>query len=215
VGDVAIAPQNMVTTSLSDWAGTSVDGVLGSDVLGRFGAFELNLAKQTLTFPGPEGPPPTSNTLTVGKPGATPPAALLTGNSVVDVPMTIVGAPGTISAFTNVTVTGHGPYAFVVGTGSPFSAMSAATAFSLGIPDHGTGVAPGGIGCTASSVPVLAATPVGIGSYTQTLSTMRGVIIAGTKRAGISGMLGLDFLDVPGIVIVDYADANLALVAAS
>jgi hypothetical protein len=111
-------------------------------------------------------------------------------------------------------VTGHGPYAFVVGTGSPFSAMSAGTAFGLSIPDNGTGVAPGGVGCTGS-VPVLVATALAAGSYTQTVSTMRGVTIQGTKRAGITGTLGLDFLGVPGIIVVDYANANLALVAPS
>ena len=214
VGDVAIASQDMVSTSLSDWAGESVDGVLGSDVLGRFAAFELNLTKETLTFLGPEGPPPTSNSISVGKLGATPPSVLLGGKTVVDVPLTIVEAPGTISVFKTVTLNAQGSYAFAVGTGSPFSAMSAGTASSLHIADNGTGVAPGGIGCTGS-VPILEATPVATGLYSQTLSTMRRVTIAGIKRAGITGTLGLDFLGVPGIIVVDYANANLALLSAS
>jgi Aspartyl protease len=210
VSDVAIAAQDMVSAPLNDWSGQSVDGVLGSDVLGRFGAVKLDLPKEMLTLAGAEGPAPTSHQLIVGKAGTAPPPSLLSGTPVVNVPMTIVQSPGTISAYTSVGVRGKGPYPFIVDTGSPFSAMSAGVAFGDVIADHGTGVAPGGVGCTGT-VPVLEPTPVAMGSLTQTVSTMRGIKFEGPLRAGVDGALAIDFLGTSGTIVVDYAGADLAL----
>jgi hypothetical protein len=206
---VAIAAQQMVRANLSNWSGKSVDGVLGSDILGRFGAIKLDLTNHTLTFPGAEGPGPVSHALIIGKVGAAPPASLLTGLSAAKVPLTIVQSPGSIAAFTNVSVANQGPYPFLVDTGSPTSSISAVTGLHLAA-DKGTGTAPGGIGC-AGSVPKLVPTSVGMGSAPPSTLALHAVKISGPQRTGIVGALGLDALGNYGAIIVDYEGADLAL----
>jgi hypothetical protein len=207
---VAIATQQMVSAHLSSWSGKRVDGVLGSDIiLGRFGAIKLDLTKHTLTFPVAEGPAPVSHALIIGKAGATPPASLLVGPPAAEVPLTIVQSPGSIAAFTNVSVANQGPYAFVVDTGSPTSSISAVTGLHLAAA-KGTGTAPGGVGCK-SSVPTLIPTPVAMGSEPPSTLALHAVKITGPQRAGIVGALGLDVLGTYGAIIVDYEGADLAL----
>ena len=206
---VAIAAQQMVSANLSSWSGKRVDGVLGSDILGRFGAIKLDLPKHTLTFAGAEGPAPVSHALILGKAGATLPASLLTGPPAVTVPLTIVQSPGTIATFTNVSVANQGPYPFLVDTGSPTSSISAATRLHL-VADKGTGTAPGGVGCRGT-VPTLVPTSVAIGFAPPTTLALRAVKINGPQRTGIVGALGLDVLGTYGAIIVDYEGANLAL----
>jgi hypothetical protein len=206
---VAIAAQQMVSANLSSWSGQRVDGVLGSDILGRFGAIKLDLSKHTLTFAGAEGPAPVSHALILGKAGATPPASLLMGPPVVTVPLTIVHSPGSIATFTNVSVANQGPYAFLVDTGSATSSISTATGFHLAA-GKGTGTAPGGVGCTGT-VPTLVPTPVAMGSARPSTLALRVVNFNGPQRTGIVGALGLDVLGSYGAIIVDYEGANLAL----
>ncbi len=210
MGHIPLQPQKLVSASLSNWAGESVDGVLGSDVLGRFGAIKLDLQKGKLTVAAPEGPAPTSNQLIIGQPGTAPPASLLSTKAVVTVPMRVAYGPGTIAAYTNVEVMGHGPNPFVVDTGSPTTTLSASLASSLQITGTGTGVPPGGVGCT-SKVPTLPATPIGLALTSQTLSTLRSMPISGPQRVGITGGLGLDFVVTYGTIIVDYTGANVTL----
>ncbi len=194
MGHIPLDAQRLVSTSLSNWAGESVDGVLGSDVLGRFGAVKLDLQKGKLTVAAPEGPAPTRNQLFTGQPGTTPPASLLTTKAVVTVPMRVAYGPGTIAAYTDVEVMGHGPNAFVVDTGSPTTTLSSALTSSLHIARTGTGDPPGGVGCT-SQVPTLAPTPIASGpARRKRLSTLRSMPISGPQRVGITGGLGLDFV---------------------
>jgi hypothetical protein len=209
-GNIELAKQDMVSTPLSNWSGQSVDGVLGSDVFGRFGAMKLDLPHRLLTVLGREGPIPLAHTLLVGRPGTQLPADLLPGVPVVTQPMTVVHAPGSIAAYTNVDVSGHGPNAFVVDTGSPFTTVSSDLANSLHIASNGSGTPPGGIGCT-SPVTTLVRTAVALGSTSQRLSTLRSMPITGPQRAGIKGGLGLDFMGKYGTVIVYYAAAALGL----
>ena len=211
MGHIPMAAQSLVSAPLTSWAGQHVDGVLGSDVLGRFGAVKLDLKKASLTVAAVQGLPPTRHELVIGKKGAAPPASLLTTNPVVTVPMNVVYGPGTIAAYTSVEVMGHGPNAFVVDTGSPTTTLSTSLAASLHIASTGTGTPPGGIGCT-SDVPTLGPTPVALALTSQSLSTLRSMPITGVQRIGITGGLGLDFVVTYGTIIVDYAGADLTIV---
>jgi hypothetical protein len=210
VGDIGLTAQDMVSTSLSNWSGQSVEGVLGSDVFGRFPAIKIDLPHRKLTVLGFEGPAPVANTLLEGKPDTQPPAELLTGTLIVTAPMTVVHGPGNIRVYTNVTVAGQGPKGFVVDTGSPVTTLSSDLASALHIEPNGSGTPPGGIGCT-SDVSTLPTTEVGLGTLSVKLSTLRSMPITGTQRTGIDGGLGLDFMGKHGTVIVDYAAAALAL----
>jgi hypothetical protein len=201
----------MVSTSLTNWAGKAVDGVLGSDVLGRFGAVKIDLKKHTLTVPAGEGPAPSTHALVVGQAGSSPPKALVTGKVVDDVPMTVVQGPGTYAAYVNMTVAGQKPYAFVVDTGSPSSTIDTTAAYTLKISNTSTASAPAGVGCSGN-VTLLKPASLAIGSTSSTVA-MRALHIAGSQRVGVVGYLGLDFLGQSGTVIVDYAGADMAFAA--
>ena len=209
-GNIELTKQDMISTPLSNWSGQNVDGVLGSDVFGRFGAMKLDLPHRMLTVLGLEGPIPLANTLLVGRPGTQLPADLLPGVPVVTQPMTVVHALGSIAAYTNVGVSGQGPNPFVVDTGSPFTTLSSDLANSFHVASNGSGTPPGGIGCT-SPVTTLVRTVVALGSTSLRISTLRSMPITGPQRAGIRGGLGLDFMGKYGTVIVYYAAAALAL----
>jgi hypothetical protein len=211
VKSVVIEPQTMVSTSLTDWAGRSVDGVLGSDVLGRFGALKLDLPRHSMTVAGGEGPAPTTHAIVVGQAGSSPPQNLVTGKVVDDVPLTVVQGPGTYAAFANMTVAVQKPYAFVVDTGSPVSSIDTTAGFTLKIASKGTASAPGGIGCSGTDT-ALAPVPMEIGSTTATLR-LRSFHIVGPQRNGIIGYLGLDYVGQTGTVIIDYAGADMAFVS--
>ena len=59
VAGVALAPQDVTAATLPDFGGAGQPvGLLGSDVMSRFGAVRLDFTGQTLTFGGPEGPVP-------------------------------------------------------------------------------------------------------------------------------------------------------------
>jgi hypothetical protein len=210
-GDVVLAPQDMVESSLSDWAGKKVDGVLGSDALGRFQGIKLDLTHQKLSFEGAQGAGPTSHVLFVGPPNAAASPALLNGATpIVTAPMTIVKGPGSITPFANLTVANHGPYSFVVNTGSPTSSIDKTIAFTNHLAGDGNGPTQAGVGC-GGSVPRLAPTPVQLSAGSSQSLRLRSVPITGAQRPGIVGTLGLDYLGTYGTIVVDYTTAALAL----
>ena len=75
---VALSPQSLTAATLPDFGvkGQPV-GLLGSDVLGRFGAVRIDFKGQTLTLGGPEGPAPTGSDVVHGPVGP-PPSAVVT-----------------------------------------------------------------------------------------------------------------------------------------
>jgi hypothetical protein len=209
-GAIRLAPQDMVSADLSNWSGVSVDGVLGSDVFGRFEAMKLDLPHKSLSLLGLEGAIPLKHQLLEGRPGTQPPPQLLATAPAVTAPLTVVRAPGSISVYTAVTVAGQDNNSFVVDTGSPVTTIGSTLASSLHLTSTGSGTPPGGIGCT-SDVSTLPSTPVGVGQSIVKLSTLRSMPITGSQRVGVAGGLALDYLGSNGIVIVDYAAGSLAL----
>lgn len=226
IGPIAIDGQSMVRSSLTSWSGRRVDGVLGSDVWGRFGALRLDLVGRTLTVATSEGPAPSSHAFVEGKAGVAPPADVALATPGFSAPLTVVEAPGSIAPFVQVTVAESGPYAFALDTGSPSSSLSATVGFTLRLPDQGTAGAPGGIGCRGV-VPTLVPTQVGItspgpaatsGTWERTLAlratVLPGPSAPGPQRSGMVGSLGLDVVGAEGALVVDYTDATLTMGAA-
>jgi len=224
VGPIAVVAQDMVRTSLASWSGRRVDGVLGSDVLGRFGAVKVDLERHTLSVAGVEGAAPATHALLegggAGSPGPSSAPVALASTSF-QAPLTVVLAPGTFTPFVQATVAGAGPYAFVVDSGSPTSSLSATVGFTDRLPDQGRGGAPGGIGCSGT-VHTLAPSALSVSSsagpgpnpsapaVTRTLR-LRAVDVNGPLRSGMVGGVGLDWLGGSGAFVVDYSGATLSL----
>jgi hypothetical protein len=126
---VALAPQLLTAATLPDFGvkGQPV-GLLGSDVLGRFGAVRLDFKAQTLTFGGPQGPPPEGTDIVHGPVGPAPSSIVTNGQSGTTVPLTVVLTPG--EAALNVALRFHGgpKRTFTVDTGSSQSVVNTAVA---------------------------------------------------------------------------------------
>ncbi len=208
---VALAPQAMAAVKIRSWDGQRADGVIGSDVLGRFGAVRLDFTAGKLTVPGPEGPPPLGHQLILGQPTATPPKSLLHGSTPpVIVPLSVVVAPGSIAPYAKVSIGTPGPYAFVLDSGSPHSSIAASLIKVLKLQTSTKMVAPVGVGCS-QRVPIVSGASMSLGSTSLTVTLPRSANFSGPQRAGIQGALGLDALGSYSSIVVDYRDAKLAL----
>jgi hypothetical protein len=208
MGDVPMAGQTLVSVPLTDWSGQSIDGVVGSDILERFGAVKFDMHKHTLTLAGSEGPAVSLHSLVKGQGGTPPPKDLLSGAPAVNVPLTIIDAPGSVGVYANTTVANQGPYPLVIASGSPTSALAPVTGLSLHLADKGNGPVPGGVGCHGD-VPILTATSVSIATSPTAQLSFHAVPINGAARTGVNGWLGLDYLGGHPITIVNYVQASL------
>ena len=100
VAGVALAPQSVTAATLPDFGrpGQPV-GLLGSDVLSRFGAVRIDFTAQTLTLRGPAGTGPSNGARSgrTGRRARPPPPSLTQGETGTTVPLTVVLTPGDVS----------------------------------------------------------------------------------------------------------------------
>jgi hypothetical protein len=212
VAGVTLAPQLLTAATLPDFGtpGQPV-GLLGSDVLSRFGAVRLDFRAQTLTFGGPQGPTPQRNPPDVHGPRGPPLSAVLTQGEVgTTVPLTVVLTPGDVSLNVRLRF-GHRPArTFIVDTGSSQSVVANSVVKS----DH---LAPTDLAqrqptvCSTITAPLVHSGPwsiPGLKLYPQLLGAANfGPIGAG----GTAGLIGSDQLQRFGWVIFDYSGGRLVL----
>jgi hypothetical protein len=212
VAGVALASQPLTAAKLPGFGGAGQPvGLLGSDVLSRFGAVRIDFKAQTLTFGGPEGAAKRGNPASVLGPVGPPPSAVLTQGQVgTTIPLTVVLTPGDIALNVHLRF-GQGPLAtFTVDTGSSQSVVASSVAKQ----DHlaSTDLAQRQVTvCSTITVPL-----VHSGRWLlpgQTLHPqLLGVANFGAIGAdGIAGLLGSDQLQRFGWVIFDYSGGRLVL----
>lgn len=211
VARIALAGQPMAAVRTKSWDGVAASGILGSDVLGRFGAVRLDFARGLLTVPGPEGPAPRGHFLLNGTAGATPPTSLVKGTPTEVVPITVTQGPGSIAAYTRVSIGTLGPYAFIVDSGAPTTGLAASLLQVLSITPTSQTAPAVGVGCIRPTGIVQGATPMSLGSTTLPVTTPRAVRFLGLQRVGIQGALGLDGLGSFKSIVLDYRGGDLAL----
>ena len=213
IGPVRLAPQEIVSARFPGLATESgAVGILGADVLSRFGAVTINYSLGDLLIPGPEGPPSSGVHLIKGPTDKATPSALLAGlPPPINVPLTVSSINGNVSAFVSINI-GSPPELrpFIVDTGSSISAISISAATQLKLTPLSTRIRIGGIGCQTR------ASLVDSGAW-----SMSGVALASGRLAefhlsssmsrGYSGTLGSDQLSQFGSVILDFTGARLLL----
>ncbi len=206
---VTLAPQQLTAATLPQIGGKGEpDGLLGSDVLARFGAVRIDFTTGALIVPGPEGAP-LSGTASYTGPTGSPPTSLTQGDGTT-VPLTVSPLPGDVSLSVEVRFRGGSQRSFVVDTGSSQSvvASSVARAEQLASTDLAQRQA---TVCSTITVPLVRTGPwsvPGQALYPQLVGeTDFGVISAG----GTEGLLGSDQLKRYGWVVLDYAGGRLVL----
>jgi hypothetical protein len=206
---LALDPQQLTAATLPQIGGKGEpDGLLGSDVLGRFGAVRVDFAAGTLTLPGAEGAP-LSGTASYTGPVGSPPTTLTQGGGTT-VPLTVSPVAGDISLSVEVRFHNGPQRSFVVDTGSSQSVVASSVARSESLPSTNLAQRQATVCSTITVALVHSGTWSVPGQvlYPQLVGeTDFGVISAG----GTEGLLGSDQLRRYGWVVLDYAGGQLVL----
>jgi hypothetical protein len=208
VAGVPLAAQTLTAATLPDFGGRGEPvGLLGSDVLGRFGAVRIDFVAQTLTFGGPEGPAPRGRDVVHGPRGPAPSAVVTDGQTGTTVPLTVILTPG--EAALNVTLRfGDGPKrTFTVDTGSSQSVVSSSVAKSEHLAHSDLAERQATV-CSSVTTPLVHSGPWSIPGV-----TLHPQLIGSTPFGSIgpSGLLGSDQLIRYGWVVFDYSGGRLVL----
>jgi Aspartyl protease len=208
---VDLASQQLTAATLPQMGGKGEPvGLLGSDVLSRFGAIRVDFAAGALILPGPEGAPLGASLPYTG-PKSPPPAVLTQGEGVgTTVPLTVTPAQGDVSLGVAVRFGDGRRRSFVVDTGSSQSVVSSSVARAQSL--AGTDLAQRqSTVCSTITVPLVhsgAWSVPGLALHSQLIgSTDFGSI----SLSGTQGLLGSDQLKRYGWVILDYVGAQMVL----
>jgi hypothetical protein len=211
VAGAPLAAQTLTAATLPDFGTRGLPvGLLGSDVLGRFGAVRIDFVAHTLTLPGPEGPAITTSSQVSGPTGPAIPASLTEGEAGTTVPTTVQLAPGNTSLSVPVRFGTGRRHEFVVDTGSSQSVVDSQLAKSAHLAPTDLAQRQSTV-CSTITAPLVRSGPwsvPGVALHSQLLgSTDFGPISAG----GTAGLLGSDQLAHFKWVIFDYRGGRLVL----
>jgi hypothetical protein len=207
---VALSPQQLTAATLPQMGGKGeAVGLLGSDVLSRFGGIRIDFASGDLILPGAEGAPLTQSSPFTG-PKGTVPAALTQGEHGTTVPLTVTPATGDVSLNVAVRFDGGARRDFVVDTGSSQTVVASSVTRATSL--RGTNLAQRqSTVCSEITVPLVHSGPwsvPGLSLHPQLIgSTNFGTI----SLSGTQGLLGSDQLRRYGWAILDYAGGQLVL----
>lgn len=186
-------------------------GLLGSDVLSRFGAVRFDFAAQTMTVPGTQGLAPNS-ARTVRGPLAIPiPSTLATGSPGSVLGLAVAQGPtyaemGTSVQFKRV----YGTVEFAVDTGSAQSLVDSSLVLVLDLAKAHF-VERGNTVCSRITVPLVHSGRWSVGGVQLFPLMIASSNLGPVGRAGFNGLLGLDELSRFEYAIVDFTGAKLVL----
>jgi hypothetical protein len=205
---VALAPQSLTAATLPDFGvkGQPV-GLLGSDVLGRFGAIRIDFAAQTLTFGGPQGPAPTGTDIVHGPTGPAPSSIVTDGQAGTTVPLTVVLTPGEAALNVALRFKAGPKRTFTVDTGSSQSVVNTAVAKAERLVPTNLAERQATV-CSTITSPL-----VHSGAWSVPGVTLFPQLIGTAPFGPISqaGLLGSDQLFRYGWVVFDYTGGRLIL----
>jgi hypothetical protein len=205
---VDLAPQQL--TSLPEIGGKGEPvGLLGSDVLARFGAVRIDFSSGDLVLPGPQGQPLTGEASYTGPIGP-PPAPVLTQGGGTTVPLTVSPLPGNVSLSAAVRL-GTGPRrSFVVDTGSSQSVVSSSVARAQSLPRTDLAQRQATV-CSVITVPLVHSGPWSLPGQPLYPQLVGDTSFGTIGQNGTQGLLGSDQLLRYGWVVFDYAGGRMVL----
>jgi Aspartyl protease len=209
-GGLVLDPQSVVAGHLGkDDDGLGLEGLLGSDVLSRFGAIRIDYRNQTLAVESTEGAAPGAAITSVAGPMGSPTAFDLMTAPRVDVGIDVVSVPGATVAAALIRAAGH-LWLFIVDTGSAWLVVGTVLAKTAKL-DTVSKITLSATNCH-SVVRVYASTRgLRLGSYRLRPQALYG--LPGTNSPGIDGLLGSTVLSRFGVLVVDYSEGRLLLSA--
>jgi hypothetical protein len=207
---VDLAPQQLTSATLPQIGGKGEPvGLLGSDVLARFGAVRIDFASSDLVLPGPQGEPLSGDASYTGPIGP-PPAPILTQGGGTTVPLTVSPLPGDVSLSVAVRL-GTGPRrSFVVDTGSSQSVVSSAVAKAQALARTDLAQRQATV-CSVITVPLVHSGPWSLPGQPLHPQLVGDTSFGTIGLGGTEGLLGSDQLLRYGWVVFDYAGGRLVL----
>ena len=207
VGPVPLTPQVVYELNLS--LGPHIDGLLGSDVLSRFGAIRLDYDQGQLIVDGPEGPSRRMQVIE-GRPGSPLPSVFARYQPQAVLPITVADFDGAAVAIASVTV-GSSTMQLEIDSGSNTSAVATSKTAGLGLAPVPGKVRVEGIGGAVK------ATLERVSSWS--LGTVRLVpedlisvrLPSNSGGPGVDGLLGADVLSQFRAVTIDYSDGTIGV----
>jgi hypothetical protein len=207
VGSLRLSPQVIYTQHLG--LPSHVDGLLGSDVLGRFGAIRLDYDQSQLTVARAEGPPVSSGEVQ-GHAGQKLPAAFARFQPEEILPLTVFAFGGAVEATAAVNI---GPHTFqlAIDSGADVSTIESSETAGLGLTQDHHRIQVQGVGGSASATEERV-TSWAVGPVHLVPQDLLSVSLpAGITASGIDGLLGADVLSQFRGVTIDYADGTLGI----
>jgi hypothetical protein len=206
---VELLPQDLTSATLPQIGGRREPvGLLGSDVLARFGSVRVDFDAGVLVLPGPEGAPLASSRAYTGPIGP-PPDPVLTEGGGTTVPVTVQPLPGDVSLNVAVRFDGGVRHSFVVDTGSSQSVVATAAARAASLESTDLAQRQATV-CSVITVPLVHSGPwsvPGQGLHPQLV----GETDLGASLGGTQGLLGSDQLKRYGWVVLDFTGARMVL----
>jgi predicted aspartyl protease len=186
------------------------DGLLGSDVLSRFGAVRFDFTASTMLFPGSEGPAPTVAHQVQGPTAVATPSVLLSGASSGSVPLQVDTGPELSVVTAPVSMGGRPALPFAVDTGSSQSVVAKSLADTLAL-GHTSFIERQTTVCSTTTFPLKHSGPWSVGTIALVAGPVISAALGPVKTAGFVGLIGCDQLVHFGWVVFDYRGARLVL----
>jgi predicted aspartyl protease len=204
---VALRGQELLAASVPSLGRLPLAGVIGSDLLSRFGSIRLDYRTRTIDLDRPESSTSTTSPAVGTTIGPTPAEKGSAG--AIDTPLRVVAQGGAVAAYASISFGPSGPVPFVVDTGAAISAVSSSLVSSLHLAKTQQSVALAAFGCPVR------ASEVRTGAWKVGATPMPAQTMATLPASGIkvNGLLGSDVFFRYGTVIVDYRDSRLVVEA--
>jgi Aspartyl protease len=206
MGGLVLRPQAVFSASLPNLEPNQpLAGIIGSDVLSRFGSIRIDYQKQTVSLGAAESDSPTANGVVRG-PTSTPTPAQFMKDIRAEAELTIVARQGGVVAYAPIKFDGPITQLFVVDTGAAVSNISSLLARSLHLANaHRSVEFSAAFGCPVKLKEVKSGRWA-IGSTSLPPQLLAMLPHPGSQSAGL---LGSDVLSHFGAVVIDYRDARI------
>jgi hypothetical protein len=201
VGDLSLFPQSLQSTHIPGFGGPgALSGVLGSDVLSRFGMVSIDYDRPSLTVLDPEGPILRDGVFRASPP---PPNSRTPRASGPTIPLTVVASGGSVVASVAMRVGVHSD-PFVVDTGAAITSISSTLASDWRLQQTGSPVQLPTISC------YFTAGFVNSGPWAMGAVSLPPQQLA-TLPLPVGGVLGSDVFARLGVISLDYQRHTLTL----
>jgi hypothetical protein len=207
-----LAGQPIAAQTIPGWGGEGEPvGLLGADVLSRFGALRFDFAAQTMTLPGIQAPAPDRPSVVTGPLAHPIPPDLISGPPSSIAGLRVTERPNFAVATTMVHFRGAAEgVAFELDTGASRSVVESSLARELDLSKTAF-LGEMQTACSKVTVPLVRSGPWSVGNVQLASSMLRSTDLGQLGLSGIGGLLGLDALSRFVYAIIDFKGATLVL----